>query len=63
MVFGEEVCGSGIHFDNGRIECVKYYKHIGNKFGNGIPKSQIDCTIGDMYYKCNVLLSQFSSLF
>ena len=50
MVLGEEVSGSVMHFDNDRIKVVNNDKQLGNKFGNDILKSQIDCTIGDMHF-------------
>ena len=68
IVFGNKSSGGSVtdctmQLENDAFECVKNDKHLGTKFGNNVQKSQIESTIGDMFYRCNLLLSQFSKVF
>lgn len=62
IVFGAKTSDCTMRFDGDDIQCVDSDKHLGSQFGNKVMLSQIESAIGDLYNRCNLLLSQFSKV-
>ena len=63
VVFGDKEYREDFWTGTDIIKCLDHDVHLGNDIGINISRKQIDTAIGDMYSRCNLLLSQFGRAF
>ena len=63
VVFGDREYHEDFWTGTDTIKCLDHDIHLGNDIGINILRKQIDRAIGDMYNRCNLLLSQFGKAF